>query len=255
MRLSLLELSVVAPSKTRHDAFLHAVELAQRAEEWGCSRIWIAEHHGGGSGAGGGDRGAGGGDVVNQGGLGVGAAESLRRAQGCGGLLHLDRALPGADRLRRGAGCGMSSRGSSTSRGRRGSCKVTMVTLCPGVALSHWGRARGETWPGPGRAPGCDPLGSCGLCGGGGGGAAADCAGTCPLSEPGARGPEFATSGPRYGGRPAGWPAADREVSAREWGAAAVHRGDAGSGGSAAQGVVGGSRGGGGHHPGPDDRS
>lgn len=52
MKLSLLELSVVAPGKTRHDAFRHAVELAQAAEEWGYSRIWVAEHHGGASVAG-----------------------------------------------------------------------------------------------------------------------------------------------------------------------------------------------------------
>src|SRR5690625_874078 len=52
MDLSLLELSVVPPGRTRHDAFRHAVELAQAAEEWGYHRIWVAEHHGSGSVAG-----------------------------------------------------------------------------------------------------------------------------------------------------------------------------------------------------------
>ncbi len=46
MRLSILDLSVVAPGETRHDAFRHSIELAQRAEEWGYERFWVAEHHG-----------------------------------------------------------------------------------------------------------------------------------------------------------------------------------------------------------------
>jgi luciferase family oxidoreductase group 1 len=46
MKLSLLELSVVPPGGTRHDAFRNGIEIAQAAEEWGYERIWVAEHHG-----------------------------------------------------------------------------------------------------------------------------------------------------------------------------------------------------------------
>lgn len=46
MRLSIVDLSVVPPGGTRHDAFGHSIELAQLAEGWGYDRFWVAEHHG-----------------------------------------------------------------------------------------------------------------------------------------------------------------------------------------------------------------
>lgn len=46
MKRSIIDLSVVQPGETRHDAFLHSIELAQRAEAWGYRRFWVAEHHG-----------------------------------------------------------------------------------------------------------------------------------------------------------------------------------------------------------------
>src|SRR5690606_5382110 len=46
MRLSIVDLSVVPPGGTRHDAFRNSIELAQRAEKWGYDRFWVAEHHG-----------------------------------------------------------------------------------------------------------------------------------------------------------------------------------------------------------------
>lgn len=46
MKLSIVDLSVVMPGETRHDAFQHSIELAWRAESWDYERIWLAEHHG-----------------------------------------------------------------------------------------------------------------------------------------------------------------------------------------------------------------
>jgi luciferase family oxidoreductase group 1 len=46
MKLSVLDLSVVPPGGTRHEAFLNSIDLAQHAEAWGYERIWVAEHHG-----------------------------------------------------------------------------------------------------------------------------------------------------------------------------------------------------------------
>ena len=46
MRLSIVDISVVPDGETRHDAFVHSVELAQHAERWGYERYWVAEHHG-----------------------------------------------------------------------------------------------------------------------------------------------------------------------------------------------------------------
>ncbi len=46
MKLSIVDISVVPPGQTRHDAFRHSIELAQRAEAWGYERFWVAEHHG-----------------------------------------------------------------------------------------------------------------------------------------------------------------------------------------------------------------
>lgn len=51
MRLSLVDLSPV-PGRDRHKAILNTLDMAQKAEEFGYSRIWLAEHHGTGSMAG-----------------------------------------------------------------------------------------------------------------------------------------------------------------------------------------------------------
>lgn len=52
MKLSIVDISVVPQGETRHDAFLHSVDLAQRADRWGYGRYWVAEHHGSASVAG-----------------------------------------------------------------------------------------------------------------------------------------------------------------------------------------------------------
>ncbi|GAB2771695.1 LLM class flavin-dependent oxidoreductase [Rhabdobacter roseus] len=46
MKLSIVDLSTVLPGETRHDAFLHSIEVAQLAEQLGFERVWVAEHHG-----------------------------------------------------------------------------------------------------------------------------------------------------------------------------------------------------------------
>lgn len=46
MKLSIVDLSVVIPGETRHDAFLHSIEVAQTVERLGYERVWVAEHHG-----------------------------------------------------------------------------------------------------------------------------------------------------------------------------------------------------------------
>lgn len=46
IKLSIVELSSVPASGDRHQAILNSVEMAQKAEEWGYTRIWLAEHHG-----------------------------------------------------------------------------------------------------------------------------------------------------------------------------------------------------------------
>ena len=33
-------------AETATEAFQHTIELAQKAEEWGYHRFWVAEHHG-----------------------------------------------------------------------------------------------------------------------------------------------------------------------------------------------------------------
>lgn len=48
MRLSLIDLSPV-PNGDRHQAIQHTIDMAQKAEAWGYSRIWLAEHHGTGN--------------------------------------------------------------------------------------------------------------------------------------------------------------------------------------------------------------
>ncbi|WP_214103018.1 LLM class flavin-dependent oxidoreductase [Acrocarpospora catenulata] len=45
-RLSVLELVTVGEGSSPGEALRGATELAQRAEEWGYFRIWVAEHHG-----------------------------------------------------------------------------------------------------------------------------------------------------------------------------------------------------------------
>lgn len=46
MTLSIIDVSPVPPSGDRHDAFQNSTVLAQKAEEWGYERFWVAEHHG-----------------------------------------------------------------------------------------------------------------------------------------------------------------------------------------------------------------
>jgi alkanesulfonate monooxygenase SsuD/methylene tetrahydromethanopterin reductase-like flavin-dependent oxidoreductase (luciferase family) len=46
MRLSIVEVSVVLPLASHHDALRHSIDLAQRAEAWEYERFWVAEHHG-----------------------------------------------------------------------------------------------------------------------------------------------------------------------------------------------------------------
>lgn len=46
MELSIVDLSPVPPAGTPVEAFADSVDLAQRAEQWGYSRFWLAEHHG-----------------------------------------------------------------------------------------------------------------------------------------------------------------------------------------------------------------
>ncbi len=47
MNLSIVDVSPVAPGETKHDALMNSIQLAQMAEEWGYTRVWYAEHHGG----------------------------------------------------------------------------------------------------------------------------------------------------------------------------------------------------------------
>ncbi len=46
MKLSIVDLSVVHAGITRDEAFRQSIDLAQRAEQWGYERFWVAEHHG-----------------------------------------------------------------------------------------------------------------------------------------------------------------------------------------------------------------
>ena len=45
-RLSILDQSPVHESESSTEALRHTIELAQKAEEWGFHRFWVAEHHG-----------------------------------------------------------------------------------------------------------------------------------------------------------------------------------------------------------------
>lgn len=45
IKLSLVELGAVDYGQTRSDAIKDVIETAQKVEEWGYNRIWLAEHH------------------------------------------------------------------------------------------------------------------------------------------------------------------------------------------------------------------
>jgi luciferase family oxidoreductase group 1 len=45
LKLSILDQSPVGESESGHQALQHTIELAQKAEEWGYYRFWVAEHH------------------------------------------------------------------------------------------------------------------------------------------------------------------------------------------------------------------
>ena len=45
-KLSILDQSPVHESETPAEALRRTIELAQKAEEWGYHRFWVAEHHG-----------------------------------------------------------------------------------------------------------------------------------------------------------------------------------------------------------------
>jgi luciferase family oxidoreductase group 1 len=45
VRISVLDLAMVAQGKTPADAFANSADLARKVEEWGYSRYWLAEHH------------------------------------------------------------------------------------------------------------------------------------------------------------------------------------------------------------------
>ena len=46
LKLSILDQSPVHGSETPTEALRRTIELAQKAEEWGYHRFWVAEHHG-----------------------------------------------------------------------------------------------------------------------------------------------------------------------------------------------------------------
>ena len=46
LKLSILDQSPAAPGETASQALQHTIELAQKAEDWGYHRFWVAEHHG-----------------------------------------------------------------------------------------------------------------------------------------------------------------------------------------------------------------
>lgn len=45
MKLSILDYVPIFEGRSAHEAFQHSVELAQRAEQLGYTRYWVAEHH------------------------------------------------------------------------------------------------------------------------------------------------------------------------------------------------------------------
>jgi len=48
MKLSIIDVTTVAPGITRHEALMNSIALAQKAEALGYTRFWVAEHHGAG---------------------------------------------------------------------------------------------------------------------------------------------------------------------------------------------------------------
>lgn len=52
MKLSIVDLSPVPANGDRHQAILNTIEVAQQAEKYGFTRIWLAEHHAAGGMAG-----------------------------------------------------------------------------------------------------------------------------------------------------------------------------------------------------------
>lgn len=46
MKLSIVDLSPVHKNSNRSQALLNTLEMAQKGEQWGYERIWLAEHHG-----------------------------------------------------------------------------------------------------------------------------------------------------------------------------------------------------------------
>lgn len=46
MKLSIIDISIVQPGQTRHQALHDSIALAKRAEAWRYERYWVAEHHG-----------------------------------------------------------------------------------------------------------------------------------------------------------------------------------------------------------------
>src|SRR5690554_1046976 len=45
MQLSLIELGAIGPGQSGSDAIKDMIHTAQKIEEWGFSRYWLAEHH------------------------------------------------------------------------------------------------------------------------------------------------------------------------------------------------------------------
>src|SRR5215217_4437236 len=43
--LSVLDLAPIVEGGTAAESFRHSLELAQHAEQWGYTRLWLAEHH------------------------------------------------------------------------------------------------------------------------------------------------------------------------------------------------------------------
>src|SRR5678815_1049023 len=43
--ISILDLATIGEGKTITDTFRNGLELAQKAEQWGYKRFWLAEHH------------------------------------------------------------------------------------------------------------------------------------------------------------------------------------------------------------------
>jgi len=46
LKLSILDQSPANENETAAEAFLHTIELATKAEQWGYYRFWVSEHHG-----------------------------------------------------------------------------------------------------------------------------------------------------------------------------------------------------------------